>query len=260
MLIRRYLGIGRRFTAEAFFRAGLYNKLYQKGTKPVSLGELISPLRYDILIRMNYIEFYRSHVDLFHSNFSGYLELARTTPYFVWFRDVACFTFRPRLLSNKAALDKAFAQRLHGVARLLESFEKRGLDSAASFKLYPITLQAAKRVLPTDSGMMIHREFYAGDGCHRLALLLLSGCRVLQPAFYRVILRNEMRPFDNTSILLRSLPIGESEYAAFLSLGYADESFANLESLQRNVQEKRPEAVKELKRVLELNIPNLTAQ
>ncbi len=93
----------------------------------------------------------------------------------------------------------------------------------------------------------------------RLALLLLSGRRILQPEYYRVHLHGAFSPLDNTGLLLSSLRTNESEYTAFLSRGYADREFSDLIALERYIQENRPETVDELSRIVELDRPFLAA-
>lgn len=242
-----------RYAVRVLGKSGKSSRSYLRGNRPVSLNELICPLRYDILIREYFFEFLRAHDDIYRSEFREFLRLARNTPYFNWFRDIVCVRFKPELLSNEADLNEAFAERVMKTAQLLASFERRGLDSGQ-----PITLRAGEKVLPTSSGKGIYRGLYAGDGCHRLALMRLRGYDKLNPEFYRISLEPEYRPLDNTTILIRSLSMREPEYARFLSMGYAEREFSDLVSLRNHVQRAHPKSMKEFDQVLESDESRLT--
>lgn len=259
-MFNKFANIGRRLAISALRQTRKSTNVFVKGVTPIPLNELISPLRYDILIRKKYFSFFRSHIEIYRSNFPKYLELAYQQPYYVWFRDVACFRFDPDLLYNREALNKAFVDRIHRSAELFNSFEKHGLNPVGLSESPPIALHSARRVLPTESSKFVRRDFYAGDGCHRLALLLLFEYQILEPESYVVRIHDEFSPLDNTSILIRKMPVSECEYSAFLSLGYGQFEFADLASLLRHIRKTQPRAAHELERIIELDAPYLVSQ
>ena len=188
----------------------------ERGTEPVRIGDVVSPLRYDVMIRVRHFELHAERRELFASDFDAYERLVRAEPYFVWFRTragadvVAVAARRPgRRSSERGASGCALS------AALFDSFEANGFDSA-----HPIELHAGRRVRETPTGKRISRAIYSGDGNHRLALLLAAGHESLRPAEYRVKRYRSLVPTDSTGFLLRETGAGWSEYRSFLELGY----------------------------------------
>jgi hypothetical protein len=64
-----------------------------------------------------------------------------------------------------------------------------------------------------------HRLF-AGDGCHRLALLLGAGQAELLPSQYRVRRYLALVPADTTGPLLSRTGATWPDYRSFIALGY----------------------------------------
>ena len=74
-------------------------------------------------------------------------------------------------------------------------------------------------MLPTTTGKRLARELYAGDGNHRLALLIAAGQTTLLPSQYRIRRYRRLTPSDTTPVLLAALDLDEHRYLAFLRMG-----------------------------------------
>ena len=221
------------------------------GTGPVPVAELISPLRYDILVRERFLD-RLAHVDQPGDAVAGSEGLA----YRAWFEGLVVPRFMPKLLGDPDAISAAFADRVQRSADLLRSFADSGYDRGR-----PIVLQAGRRLQPTATGKRLARPVFAGDGCHRLALLRTSGTSDLAPDDYVVERSATLKPIDNTATLIPLLRIGIKEYLAFLSLCYAPGANPASEAeLRAWVAERVPERAAELDGVLRVDLPLLDAR
>lgn len=215
----------------------------------IDIAALICPLRYDVLVRRDFFPFYAAHRDLYISNPDAFVNLARQTPYYTWYAKseaVRCF---PHFVGDDNALRPGFVATVHRAAELYESMTDRGFDPR-----FPVILRTAERLLPPTAnrsgpptGKVVSARYFQADGCHRLAMLMYMGCRVLPAGYFRVQCFREFSPFDSTSLLARSLPIEPSEYFAFLSSYYcAPLVFENREDFLGYVRENKPEALREV--------------
>jgi hypothetical protein len=168
-----------------------------------------------VTIRASYFEFYRDRRELFRTDFEGYASAAREHDYFVWFTRIMCPAWQPHVLADPASLANAWADRLRASARLYDSFEQGGFDER-----FPITLHAGGLVRPTDTGKRLARRVYAGDGNHRMAMLMAAGQDALLPSQCRIKHFLRLKPFDTTPELLAALRFDEQRYLAFLRMGY----------------------------------------
>ncbi|QKE85794.1 hypothetical protein [Arthrobacter sp. NEB 688] len=188
-------------------RRAVLERTARQGTEPVDLDSLISPLRYDVVVRARLFDLLAQEPDL---GGDALVRRAAGTAYADWFVHVECARFFPELLQDKAVRDERFAARVHGAARLLRSFEERGFDAAS-----PVTLLTAPAGTASESGAPALGGLHIGDGCHRVSLLLRAGA-TLEPWMYKV--RPSLGPLvDNTAVLLRHGALDEQEYVAFLA-------------------------------------------
>jgi hypothetical protein len=231
------------------------------GDGPADIGELVSPLRYDVLVRAEYFSFLAEHLDRFERDFEGYVAAALRLPYYTWFTTIALPRFRPRDAATEARRQAAYRQRLLDAASLYRSVRERGFDGAR----YPLLLRSAPAGAATATGKRVLRRLYAGDGCHRLALLLHLGYRSIPPEWYRV--RRVAAPLDNTAPLLGPLRVTPPAYYRFLALGYGGASGdgpppgplpGDREALLRHVAAHAPERLDELRQVLAVDEPLLS--
>lgn len=197
----------------------------RKGYEEVAIAPLVSPLRFDVTVRQAFFTFYAEHRDLYRSDFSAFASLARAEEYFVWFSQVMCPAWQPHVLEDAGLFDAAWAERLRAAASLYDSFERGGFDSR-----FPITLYGGRTVLPTPTGKRVTRQVYAGDGNHRLALLLATGQTTLLPSQYRTKRFWRLTPIDTTPQLLEALDVDDRRYLAFLRAGYPDSPHAATEA------------------------------
>lgn len=214
------------------------------------IDELVSPLRYDIVVRMAFFRFIRAHRELALGDPPAFTELALDHPYAVWFDEVVV----PRLgrrVSSPATRLSAFHRRVCRTVRLDERFARHGFDAR-----HPVSV----RYVPgftTSAGKTLRERFYPVDGCHRLALLSLQGSPVLPRAFYRIVAVDGPPP-DNTGTLLRRLAVSEREYAAFVARGYGL-SADDLPGLLATAQSLGPPKATEIARLVAIDAPLLAA-
>ena len=223
----------------------------ERGTEPVRIGDVVSPLRYDVMIRVRHFAQHADRRELFRSDFEAYERLVRGEPYFVWFEKARVPTWWPWLLEDAAGFERAWRERLRASADLFDSFEANGFDTA-----HPIELHAGRRVQKTHSGKRISRALYSGDGNHRLALLLAAGHEELLPAQYRVKRYRSLVPTDSTGFLLRETGAGWPEYRSFLELGYPSATLTKAGGRVR-VDADDAAAQAEVKALVELDLPYL---
>jgi hypothetical protein len=188
---------------------------YRTARGELEIAPLVSPLRFDVLLRRSFLDFYGERRELYRRDFEQFARLAREHEYFVWFERVMCTAWQPHVLEDERLLAEAWAKRLHAAAELYDSYESRGFDSR-----WPITVYEGHTVLPTVTGKRVTRDVYAGDGNHRLALLMAAGQTTLLPSQYRIKRFRRLIPSDTTPRLVGALRVDEERYLAFLRAGY----------------------------------------
>lgn len=219
----------------------------------LDIDRLISPLRYDVLVRAEYFGFLERHRELHDSDFDAYVALARRQPYYTWFRTVAIHRIRPGAADGSDQLEQAFVERLGKTTRLADGFAARGFDPE-----HPIILRSAGPVAVTDTGKLVAGRLFPSDGCHRLALLRRSGHRRLSPDWYRVRAERGWQPPDNTGTLITALGLTRAEYVEFLSLGYSPNGRRH-RRLDTLVDDVSPADSDELRRIFAVDAPRLEA-
>ena len=217
------------------------------GREVVPIGPLISPLRYDILVRQRYFEYFAERRADYERDFDAYERSTRRHAYFIYFRDVTCRTWFPEALSDDAALDRRWRWRLERSAALYDSFMERGFDER-----FPITLHAGARVAAGPNGKRVSHRLFAGDGNHRLALLVASGRTELQPSQYRVRRYPRLAPSDTTPYCLSLLRVAPGEYADFLRRGYPGVPLAVHEG-RPVVEDPHAPLAEEVRRVIDID-------
>jgi hypothetical protein len=216
---------------------------FERRSRPVPIADLVSPLRYDILVRKDFMGFLDDHYDLYDRDRDAFMALCLKQTYFDWFVRVYCATFKPRLLAVPDRLVRAYRARVDRTVALYARFVRAGFDAR-----FPIILNAGTVIAPTETGKNVVRDLYAGDGCHRVALLLHSGADVLMPEQYRVRNSYRYQPRDNTFKLLHLLAL--PAYYSFLSLAYSSQPCANHSALVSAVERDNPARAAELRSVL----------
>lgn len=214
----------------------------RRGRERVSISSLASPLRYDIVVRRDFLAELRARLD---APLPELVTWARGTSYWVWFRDVRWQRASPRFRARQPDVAAAFAERVRGAISLSRSFARRGFDPR-----FPITLKSADRFLPTEGGKKVEGRFVAGGGCHRIALLWLGGARELEPDQYVIHHFRELTPLDNTRLLRTLLRERPEDYVRFVASAYRPTATADVRELVRGVSENAPERLENLTTLL----------
>jgi len=214
----------------------------RRGEHSVSIASLASPLRYDIVVRSDFLAALRERLD---APLASQCEWARATSYWAWFRDVRWRRASKRFRASYSDIDAAFDARVASAIALSRSFAARGFDPR-----FPVSLKSADRMLPTETGKRVEFELVAGGGCHRIALLWLAGARELQPHMYVVQHYDELEPYDNTHLLRELLAGRPAEYVRFVASAYTTERVDDANRLMAWVAEHAPERAQNLKTIL----------
>jgi hypothetical protein len=183
----------------------------------IAIGRLICPLRYDLCVRIDFIRLLRDEWREYTEDLGGFLERPESKAYRTWFKEVRCGIYTPRLYQDDNLLQSAFIQRVHDTARLWRSIDLQGYDTSA-----PIRLRSGQSIRSVN-GKMISSVYFAGDGCHRMASLYLTGRTRLEPEDYEVRFQRSFTPLDITSILIDRLPLDRAAYLSFISRFYCDD-------------------------------------
>lgn len=227
---------------------------YRPTHATIRIKDLVSPLRYDILIRERYFRFVREHEELCARDMTEFIERSKTLPYFVWFTNVVVPQLYPGFVGSEERVSAVFSARVRATVALYYSYKRNDYDLRK-----PITLRTGKVIAPTATGKRLGQTVYAGDGCHRLALLLMTGFDRLEPHMYRLHVSRRFVPRDNTAILIEELGIDDADYFAFVSLSYADQELHTKDALRDHVSRCSPSKLGELNGVLALDEPRLAS-
>lgn len=222
----------------------------------VHIASLICPLRYDVIVRRDFLSFYAAHQDLYSSDFDAFAKLVGQSSYYTWYVRSDTIRSRPHLLDDPDDLWIRFVNKIRKTVDLYTSMMKNGFDER-----YPIILKTAEHLLPPTAdrrvpptGKKVSDRYFMADGCHRLAFMMTRGYDVLPAEYFRVKCFREFSPFDSTSLLARSLPITPSEYFTFLSSRYCRPFISeSRESFLRYIREHQPELVDELLSIIRLD-------
>ncbi len=214
------------------------------GERDVPLAQLVSPLRYDIVIRARFFRYYEDNRELFASDIREFVRRALDHSYGQYYRHIALVRYRPAVLAEQRRLHSAFEDRVRRTAALWESYRQRGFDPR-----FPIILRVPGR--STSFGTKaVRRSYYVGDGCHRLAMLLADGRTHLPRSWHRLDLVPLSTVLDNTSMLLPHLAVSDEEYCSFVSQGYLEHEVGDVGALIDAVARTSPSMSEELVRVL----------
>jgi hypothetical protein len=193
--------------------------------QPIDIRQLISPLRYDVLVRAQFFDLVGEIGEDAYEDLDLVLEAAQGSPYHIWWEQVAIPRFFPWVGKDPAQLAASFRERVADSVRLHRSFRARGFDPA-----HPIVLRGTKTALSSDTGLEIQARLHVGDGGHRTALLLSAGL-LLEPAMCLVDWRPRPYLIDNTAILVPALGIDRDDYVRFLAAGYGAPATGDLGEL-----------------------------
>lgn len=220
--------------------------------KTLGIYDIICPLRYDVVVRANFIEMLAANEDLLAAEFEALLEYPATQAYEVWFREVCVRRFFPGIYGDEIKVRQAFRERVEQTRHLWTSVSANGIDPSQ-----PISLSSGKRI-GIVNGKLIGATIFAGDGCHRMACMLVLGKDALQPHEYEVVRSTNHTPLDNTAILIDALPLTQPDYLAFIAKSYCTgENLATADEILDYVKANGPARLAELESVFEYDLPRL---
>ena len=179
------------------------------GTEPISVDQLISPHRSDILARKALFDLIAEHREIVDTE--EFFELAAQSLYGVWFRTIVV----PGLgLGGVPEHDQRimFRQAVSRAAHLLASFEATGFDTQ-----HPITVARIPAGKEVSGRSLAEDRWVPVDGCHRLALLVRSGLSHIPVDHYVVDPDGDRR--HNSARMSEALGQTESEVVEFLARG-----------------------------------------
>lgn len=211
--------------------------------QPIDIATLISPLRYDVLVRAQFFDLVARLGEDAYEDLDLVLEAADGSPYQIWWETVAIPRFFPWVAKDPVQLAASFRERVGDSVRLHRSFRARGFDPA-----HPIVLRGTKAPLASDTGLQIQGRLHVGDGGHRTALLLSAGLQ-LEPAMCLVDWRPRPYLIDNTAILVPALGISREDYVRFLAAGYRAAPTGDLDALVADLQGRDPVVAAEVQAV-----------
>lgn len=206
-------------TIKATLRIGDYWYWLRNDDLPAELPikPLVFPLRYDILIRKSFFDFYGEHIELYRQDPDAFIENAKSHEYYAWFTKVLMVRYEKESLGCHQKTHDLFTDRVRQAAALYDSIQSRGFDSA-----HPIVPFTGETILATTEGTTSNERYFMGDGCHRLACLMSQGHTHLPRELIHVKCFRRLSPFDNTALLADHLDI---DWSDFLSVR-ADENLS----------------------------------
>ncbi|HWN18407.1 MAG TPA: hypothetical protein VNO19_05770 [Gemmatimonadales bacterium] len=218
----------------------------------IDIERLICPLRYDLWVRIEFVRLLRDQWALYTGDLDAFLNRPESRAYQVWFRDIRCALYRPEIHRDAELLRSEFIKRVHETATLWRSIDRNGYDRST-----PIRLGSGKSIR-TVNGKAINSTYFAGDGCHRMSCLYVTGQTWLQPADYEVQVRQALEPLDITAMLIQQHQLDRTVYLRFLSRFYGDGSQVDsADQIVQHVTAKKPELLPELESVLAFDLPIL---
>ena len=222
--------------------------------RSIDMERLICPLRYDLCVRIEFIRLLRDEPALYERDLDGFLRRPAARAYYVWFKEIACARYRRDLYPSDALVTPAFIERVHETAGLWRSIQRNGDDTSTPIRLW------SGRSIRSVNGKPIASEYFAGDGCHRLSCLYLMGQRRLEPAEYEVRVARRFQPLDNTSPLIRLLPLDRTAYLRFISRFYCGGlELESADEILRHVRAHDPNLLAELTAVFDFDLPRVSA-
>jgi O-antigen/teichoic acid export membrane protein len=224
------------------------NHLDQRpGTIDIILDELVSPLRYDVIVRQQFFAFLDANADLL-DEFNDLVVEAKAEPYYVWFKDIVVGE-RTKLLKGRT-LDEAFADQIERVLAVRARF------NPADESWGELLVRELPAGTHTTTGKVVGPRFVPVDGCHRIGLLRHHGRKILPAGTYRLV-GDRQAVRDNTAILVPRLRLSEQEYLDYLAMGFDEDAPESFADLVAGVATRHPERSPELESVISIDLPLL---
>ena len=220
------------------------------GQEPIPVASLISPLRYDVMVRAEFFDFIERSRDVWSRDVNKFIDLSKQTSYYIWFRNVAVHHIHNGIVDENT-INRSFALRVHKTLELFRRYEASGFDER-----WPITVNKASQ-LQTEAGKNLTPRFQPTDGCHRLALLWRNGVTVLSPQQYHVKPAPQWA-IDNTASLIGVLALGANAYCEFIAHGYGVSVANHPTPLEELKDLLSPSQYSEALKIIAIDMPSLT--
>ena len=189
----------------------------------IPISEIIWPYRPDILIRIDFLEWFSKNQNKYFEkrtsklsednikNNKQFFSDAKKHPYFLQYTRKR--RYRRYNLSREKS-EKIYTQGIVAFVNLVESIEKKGFDKKNKIGLYKTILLKKPRY-----GEKIKRDFYMGDGCHRLASLIwLEKKNELPKEFLHIQSKLIFRPVNSFGIFKKLKIFTSSDEKSFFHL------------------------------------------
>ena len=179
---------------------------------PIEIRSLYTPLRFDLEIRLNFIRWYEKNKKLFKNNQKDFFKQAKQHLYF--FQHTIIKVSNRNKNWNSRKQENSYKKKVIQFIKLYESIKNSG------YKInYPINLYSSSKILPTESGKIVTRKYYIGDGWHRFASLIALN-KPLLLKYFKIHKVDSYLPRDNTYLYIKEEKLGINTYIRFLSKFY----------------------------------------
>jgi hypothetical protein len=211
------------------------------------------PLRYDLWVRIEFIRLLRDRWKLYTDDLEAFLAQPQSVAYRTWFKDVRCALYKPQLYADETQVELAFIQRVHQTAQLWKSMEQQGYDRSKAIRL------GSGHTIQHVNGKVVKSPYFAGDGCHRMSCLYVTGKTQLDPDQYEIQIQRILKPLDITAMLLTKLPLKKATYLNFISRFYCDGlQLDSAERILQHVTVNRADLLPELESVLAFDLRRIS--
>ena len=170
-----------------------------KLTKDILLSSIIVPLRYDIMIRENFIYFYLKNKGIYRNDFNSFVDKSLNELFYDYFK-IRMAIYRPKLLKNKDILSKEYEKYVKNFINLFEDIKNNGFDAN-----FPVTLYRN----------IFSNKLYIDNGCHRVACLKFLGYKHLPKEYGKVLVSLFHKPRNITLRLYNRKLISKETYTSF---------------------------------------------
>jgi len=174
----------------------------------LSIYDIIWPYRPDILIRIDFLEWFNETKHKYFDNSlsslsdkdvignESFFNEAKKHPYFLQFTRKHRYR---KLNLSKEESEKIYVQGIATFISLLENIRTDGFKNQ-----YKIGLYKSIFLSKPDYGNKIVRKVYMGDGCHRLACLIWFDKNILLPReYFKVQTKLVYKPVNSFGIFKR---------------------------------------------------------
>jgi hypothetical protein len=255
MSLRSWVSYVQDLSRRAGARVSRYRQKIVPGREigeSIDIDRLICPLRYDMCVRLDFISLLRDEWGFYSEDLDGFLGQPESQAYYIWFKEVRCARYHPHIYRDERLLKSAFTKRVHDTANLWRSIDRIGYDVSV-----PIRVGSGQSI-GTVNGKTINSTYFAGDGCHRMACLYLTGRTRLEPEHYEVRVLRHFVPLDITSALIERLPLDKPTYLRFISHFYCDGlELGSVGKILQHVASEKAHLLPELESVLAFDLARI---